>query len=371
MTDSLPNQDLDTIYDRQMIADSILPDILDVEREKTGSIHLNSGDNINRKRLNSSASSPHTGIRFRFPSVRLSGNSENKKLSRAESERSSMRGPPSPLLVPSKAFAEGCGSGMNLEYPEAADARPGPCVASSVVTGVSATGRTVLNNVGAVSSGAASLASLGPTAISTSSLTPGLTSSSQNFHLGLPQPSQSPFGSPKLSDGVSETDAQQVEMFYKSHKTEVTVCHCLANLYLGQKSKGNNKDSVEESKENLSKGSIFRKSKKESSPSKSKDAKKQDKIAKENEKNKKHGSKANSLSPSPNRTSFSSPKRSPKHGMRNKLSVTSDGSSTMECGSLSGSSGCGSEVTHYSMASSGSEAWEFITTGIPVLVLDR
>ncbi|KAL8606807.1 hypothetical protein ACOMHN_049636 [Nucella lapillus] len=36
-----------------------------------------------------------------------------------------------------------------------------------------------------------------------------------------------------LGDGVTDQDVQQVEMFYRSQKSEVTVCRCLANLYLG------------------------------------------------------------------------------------------------------------------------------------------
>lgn len=36
-----------------------------------------------------------------------------------------------------------------------------------------------------------------------------------------------------LGDGVTDQDVQQVEMFYRSHKSEVTVCRCLANLYFG------------------------------------------------------------------------------------------------------------------------------------------
>ncbi|XP_076466339.1 uncharacterized protein LOC143297760 [Babylonia areolata] len=39
--------------------------------------------------------------------------------------------------------------------------------------------------------------------------------------------------SASLGDGVTEQDVQQVEMFYRSHKSDVTVCRCLANLYLG------------------------------------------------------------------------------------------------------------------------------------------
>nr|KAG5693472.1 hypothetical protein BaRGS_006462 [Batillaria attramentaria] len=36
-----------------------------------------------------------------------------------------------------------------------------------------------------------------------------------------------------LGEGVTEHDVQQVEMFYKSHKSDVIVCHSLANLYFG------------------------------------------------------------------------------------------------------------------------------------------
>ncbi|KAL3882795.1 hypothetical protein ACJMK2_029102 [Sinanodonta woodiana] len=41
-----------------------------------------------------------------------------------------------------------------------------------------------------------------------------------------------PTGS-KFREGVTEQDLLQVEMFYKSHKSEVIVCGCLANLYFG------------------------------------------------------------------------------------------------------------------------------------------
>lgn len=36
-----------------------------------------------------------------------------------------------------------------------------------------------------------------------------------------------------LGEGVTDLDLNQVEMFYKSQKTSVTVCRCLANLYFG------------------------------------------------------------------------------------------------------------------------------------------
>ncbi|KAK7107874.1 uncharacterized protein [Littorina saxatilis] len=36
-----------------------------------------------------------------------------------------------------------------------------------------------------------------------------------------------------LGDGVSAQDIHQVEMFYRSHKAEVIVCHSLANFYIG------------------------------------------------------------------------------------------------------------------------------------------
>ncbi|KAL8557858.1 hypothetical protein ACOMHN_067648 [Nucella lapillus] len=39
--------------------------------------------------------------------------------------------------------------------------------------------------------------------------------------------------STSLGEGVREEDVQQVEMFYRSHRSEVTVCRCLANLYFG------------------------------------------------------------------------------------------------------------------------------------------
>ncbi|XP_062606406.1 uncharacterized protein LOC134268229 [Saccostrea cucullata] len=41
-----------------------------------------------------------------------------------------------------------------------------------------------------------------------------------------------------FAEGVTEEDLLQVDMFYRSHKTEVFVCQCLANLYFG-KVKGN------------------------------------------------------------------------------------------------------------------------------------
>ena len=36
------------------------------------------------------------------------------------------------------------------------------------------------------------------------------------------------------TEGVSEQDVLQVDMFYRSHKTDVHVCKCLANLYFGK-----------------------------------------------------------------------------------------------------------------------------------------
>ncbi|XP_076444484.1 uncharacterized protein LOC143282691 [Babylonia areolata] len=42
-----------------------------------------------------------------------------------------------------------------------------------------------------------------------------------------------------LAEGVTDEDVQQVEMFYRSHKSEVTVCRSLANLYFGSVSGGN------------------------------------------------------------------------------------------------------------------------------------
>ena len=47
-----------------------------------------------------------------------------------------------------------------------------------------------------------------------------------------------------LGEGVTEQDVQQVEMFYRSHKSEVTVCHCLANLYIGSHSSPTSPSSV-------------------------------------------------------------------------------------------------------------------------------
>ena len=47
---------------------------------------------------------------------------------------------------------------------------------------------------------------------------------------------------PNFAEGVTEQDIMQVEMFYRSHKTEVTVCRCLANVYYGSvRDSGNNK----------------------------------------------------------------------------------------------------------------------------------
>ncbi|XP_048769581.1 uncharacterized protein LOC125675814 [Ostrea edulis] len=37
-----------------------------------------------------------------------------------------------------------------------------------------------------------------------------------------------------FAEGVTEEDLLQVDMFYRSHKTEVFVCQCLANLYFGK-----------------------------------------------------------------------------------------------------------------------------------------
>ncbi|XP_041351740.1 uncharacterized protein LOC121370524 [Gigantopelta aegis] len=45
-----------------------------------------------------------------------------------------------------------------------------------------------------------------------------------------------------FAEGVTEQDIMQVEMFYRSHKTEVTVCRCLANVYQGSvRDSGSNK----------------------------------------------------------------------------------------------------------------------------------
>ncbi|XP_014767499.1 uncharacterized protein LOC106867206 [Octopus bimaculoides] len=46
-------------------------------------------------------------------------------------------------------------------------------------------------------------------------------------------PSTASTSSTGVSETLSEHDLLQVEMFYKSHKTEVFVCHCQANLYFG------------------------------------------------------------------------------------------------------------------------------------------
>ncbi|XP_046585541.1 uncharacterized protein LOC124292494 [Haliotis rubra] len=46
-------------------------------------------------------------------------------------------------------------------------------------------------------------------------------------------PSTANVAATNFSEGVTEQDILQVEMFYKSHKTEVCVCRCLANLYFG------------------------------------------------------------------------------------------------------------------------------------------
>jgi len=37
-----------------------------------------------------------------------------------------------------------------------------------------------------------------------------------------------------FTDGITEQDLQQVDMFFRSHKTEVNVCRSLANLYFGK-----------------------------------------------------------------------------------------------------------------------------------------
>ncbi|CAE1307107.1 unnamed protein product [Acanthosepion pharaonis] len=46
-------------------------------------------------------------------------------------------------------------------------------------------------------------------------------------------PSTASTSSTCASEALSEHDLLQVEMFYKSHKTEVFVCQCQANLYFG------------------------------------------------------------------------------------------------------------------------------------------
>ena len=42
-----------------------------------------------------------------------------------------------------------------------------------------------------------------------------------------------PIMTQKFREGVNEQDLLQVETFYRSHKTEVYVCGCLANMYIG------------------------------------------------------------------------------------------------------------------------------------------
>lgn len=61
--------------------------------------------------------------------------------------------------------------------------------------------------------------------------------------LDISEPTPSGPGRPGLNvcnfaEGVTEEDLLQVDMFYRSHKTEIFVCQCLANLYFG-KIKGN------------------------------------------------------------------------------------------------------------------------------------
>ena len=41
-------------------------------------------------------------------------------------------------------------------------------------------------------------------------------------------------GPASFTQGLTDQDILQVDMFYKSHKTDVTVCNCLANLYFGK-----------------------------------------------------------------------------------------------------------------------------------------
>lgn len=75
----------------------------------------------------------------------------------------------------------------------------------------------------------------------------GNLSSSSRSSLGSPTIASPAFGSPikdnsfvfadvvarKFREGVTEQDLLQVETFYRSHKTEVYVSGCLANVYLG------------------------------------------------------------------------------------------------------------------------------------------
>ena len=75
----------------------------------------------------------------------------------------------------------------------------------------------------------------------------GNLSSSSRSSLGSPTIASPTFGSPikdnsfafadvvarKFREGVTEQDLLQVETFYRSHKTEVYVSGCLANVYLG------------------------------------------------------------------------------------------------------------------------------------------
>lgn len=39
---------------------------------------------------------------------------------------------------------------------------------------------------------------------------------------------------PSFTEGITEQDILQVDTFFKSHKTDVNVCNCLANLYFGK-----------------------------------------------------------------------------------------------------------------------------------------
>lgn len=99
-----------------------------------------------------------------------------------------------------------------------------------------------------------------------------------------------------LPEGVTDTEVQQVEMFYKSHKAEVTVCRSLVNLYIGS------------------------------------------------------AAPAATITSTLNSTSSVTNGPSPVHAP----CTAENGPSAVTAGP----------------ASSGSDTWEFITTGIPVLVLD-
>ncbi|XP_033739915.1 uncharacterized protein LOC117327173 [Pecten maximus] len=60
----------------------------------------------------------------------------------------------------------------------------------------------------------------------------------ENPSIKVTEPAQSPESSSyrpvSFTEGVTEQDILQVDTFFKSHKTDVVVCNCLANLYFGK-----------------------------------------------------------------------------------------------------------------------------------------